>query len=77
MLGLTAIEHTINPQTTLDKFLFLVEYGFTHFHKQTALTSLAALLALIFLRSAKQLVKKWPILYRMPEVLVVVILSTS
>ena len=77
MFGLVALEHHVNPQTTFDKALFLIEYGFTHFHQPTAIVSFGALLTLILLRSVKNLFKNYPWIYRIPEVLLVVIVSTS
>ncbi|KAI0067589.1 hypothetical protein BV25DRAFT_1818966 [Artomyces pyxidatus] len=76
MLGLTALEHSLNPRTTLDKLLFLLEHGFTNFHRPTALVSAGALGVLVFLRTFKGFFKKYPWIYRIPEVLFVVIAST-
>ncbi|ETW75348.1 sulfate transporter [Heterobasidion irregulare TC 32-1] len=76
MFGLVALEHHVNPQTTFDKALFLIEYGFTHFHQPTAIVSFGALLTLMLLRSVKNLFKNYPWIYRIPEVLLVVIVST-
>ncbi|THH10374.1 hypothetical protein EW146_g8389 [Bondarzewia mesenterica] len=76
MFGLTALEHQVNPRTTLDKAVFLFEYGFTHFHKPTTVVSFGALFALVFLRNVKRMFVRYPWIYRIPEVLVVVIIST-
>ncbi|KAI0029824.1 sulfate anion transporter [Vararia minispora EC-137] len=76
MLGLVALEHEVNPQTTLQKIGFLLKYGFTRFHRPTAILSFSAFLILVAVRNLKVYIKKWPILYRIPEVLVLVIVST-
>ncbi|VDC07868.1 unnamed protein product [Peniophora sp. CBMAI 1063] len=76
MLGLVALEHKVNPETTLQKFLFLVEYGFTHAHKPTVLLSFISFAILVAIRNLKRFVSHIPILYRMPEVLLVVLGST-
>jgi hypothetical protein len=77
MFGLTALEHALQPQTTLEKMIFLVENVFEHFHRTTTFVSFGALLVLVFLRTAKAFFKKWWWIYRLPEVLVVVVVSTS
>lgn len=77
MFGLSALEQTLNPHTTLEKFLFLIENVFTHFHRTTTFISFGALVVLICIRMAKGFFKKWWWIYRLPEVLVVVVLSTS
>ncbi|KAI0315518.1 sulfate anion transporter [Amylostereum chailletii] len=76
MLGLVALEHKLNPQTTLDKIRFILENGFTHFHKQTAMVSFGALLVLVGARVLKASFRKYWFIYRIPEVLVVVVVST-
>lgn len=77
MFGLTALQHTLDPETTLDKLIFLIENAFTHLHRPTAIISFSALLALVSLRSFKGGFKKYWFIYRLPEVLVVVVVSTS
>ncbi|PPQ63748.1 hypothetical protein CVT24_004257 [Panaeolus cyanescens] len=76
MFGLTALVHTVDPETTLQKFLFLMEYAFTHAHALTTTVSFGALFALVAMRSIKNRFKNTWWIYRIPEVLVVVILST-
>jgi MFS superfamily sulfate permease-like transporter len=76
MFGLTALEHTLHPHSTLDKIFFLIENVFTHYHKTTTLISFGALLVLVLLRVFKTYFKKYWWIYRMPEVLVVVVVST-
>ena len=77
MLGLATLEHKLNPQTTLEKVLFLVEHGFTQGHRPTALVSACALAALVVLRLLKAALRRYKWITRIPEVLIVVIISTS
>jgi hypothetical protein len=77
MLGLTALEHKLNPQSTLEKILFLVENGFTRSHGLTAFVSALALVALVMLRMLKASLRRYKWVARVPEVLIVVIVSTS
>ncbi|THH27826.1 hypothetical protein EUX98_g6364 [Antrodiella citrinella] len=76
MFGLTALHHKYNPQSTLEKFMFLVEYAMSEGHRTTTIISFAALSALVAMRSFKSLFKKYWFIYRIPEVLVVVVIST-
>jgi hypothetical protein len=76
MLGLTALEHALNPQTTLEKILFLIENGFTRTHRPTAFVSAIALTALVMLRMLKASLRQYKWVTRVPEVLIVVIVST-
>lgn len=76
MFGLAALEDRVRPETTLDKILFLVEYVWTHTHKLTALISFGVLFVLIFLRLFKESFRKTWWIYRLPEVLLVVVAST-
>lgn len=76
MFGLVALEEQVSPETTLDKILFLVKYAGTHSHKLTTLISFGVLLILIFLRFFKESFKKTWWIYRIPEILVVVVAST-
>ncbi|KAG6382042.1 sulfate transporter family-domain-containing protein [Boletus reticuloceps] len=76
MFGLTALEDQVRPATTLDKILFLVEYVWTHSHKLTTLISFGVLFILIFLRFFKESFKRTWWIYRLPEVLLVVVAST-
>ncbi|PFH53352.1 hypothetical protein AMATHDRAFT_1412 [Amanita thiersii Skay4041] len=76
MFGLTALMHTVHPDTTLQKITFILENAPTHAHKATAIISFSALFALIFMRAFKDMFKgKWWI-YRLPEVFIVVVAST-
>ncbi|KAL0955586.1 hypothetical protein HGRIS_001822 [Hohenbuehelia grisea] len=75
MLGLTELQHVLLPETTLDKFFFLVEHA-RNAHPLTATISFGALLVLVLLRQLKNLGKRFWFVYRIPEVLIVVLLST-
>jgi hypothetical protein len=77
MLGLVALEHELNPQTTLEKIFFLVENGFTKAHRPSAFVSTIALTALVMLRMLKASLRRYKWVTRVPEVLIVVIVSTS
>ncbi len=76
MLGLTHLEHILQPKTTLDKFFFLVENAFTHAHELTTTISFGALAVLVSMRSFKQMCRKYWFIYRLPEVFLVVVAST-
>lgn len=77
MLGLVALEHKLNPHTTPEKILFLVENGFTRAHRPSAFVSVIALIALVMLRMLKAALRRYKWVTRVPEVLIVVIVSTS
>jgi hypothetical protein len=77
MLGLTALEHKLKPETTLEKIFFLVEYGFTKAHRPTSFVSACALASLVTLRMLKASLRRFKWITRVPEVLIVVIVSTS
>ncbi|KAJ3980743.1 sulfate anion transporter [Lentinula detonsa] len=76
MLGLVPMERVLNPATTVEKLLFLIENMFTHSNPNTAIISSVALGTLILLRILKRCFKKYWFIYRIPEVLVVVVVST-
>ncbi|KAH9976090.1 sulfate anion transporter [Lactifluus volemus] len=76
MLGLTALEHKLKPETTLEKIFFLVEYGFTKAHRPTSFVSACALASLVTLRMLKASLRRFKWITRVPEVLIVVIVST-
>ncbi|KAH8103503.1 sulfate anion transporter [Cristinia sonorae] len=76
MFGLTALHHQVNPQSTLEKFIFLVDNAFTNGHRTTTIISFSALLILVALRVFKNQFPKYWFIYRIPEVLVVVVVST-
>jgi arginine exporter protein ArgO len=76
MLGLTALEHTLKPETTLEKIVFLVENGVTRAHRPTSFVSACALASLVILRMLKASLRRYKWVTRVPEVLIVVIVST-
>ncbi|KAF9012661.1 sulfate anion transporter [Cyathus striatus] len=76
MFGLTELYHALDPDTTLDKLLFLIKHAITDYHRPTAMISFGALITLVFIRWFKQLYKKKWWIYRLPEVLIVVVIST-
>lgn len=75
MLGLTKLYHLADPETTFDKFLFLLKNAFTNAHVPTTTISISALASLIALRFIKNRFKNTWWIYRIPEVLVVVVVS--
>lgn len=76
MFGLVALENQMNPETTLDKIVFLLEFSWSDYHKPTMLVSFGALLVLIFMRTFKGYFRRTWWIERLPEVLLVVVLST-
>jgi MFS superfamily sulfate permease-like transporter len=77
MFGLTARAHENHLLTTLDKIIFLSENVISYMHTHTAVVSFGALLVLVILRSVKNFFHKHWWIYRLPEVLVVVVVSIS
>ncbi|EJD46921.1 sulfate permease [Auricularia subglabra TFB-10046 SS5] len=80
MLGLVELEHAVNPQSTFDKALFLLE-NLPRVHRPTAIIAFTALGALVALRFTKVAVtaampKYFFWVRYIPEVLFVVIGST-
>jgi hypothetical protein len=75
MFGLTALSHTYHLHSTLEKIIFLVENVFTETHRITAIISFGALFVLVAVRSFKSIFQKYWWIYRLPEVLVVMIVS--
>ncbi|KII84221.1 hypothetical protein PLICRDRAFT_118491 [Plicaturopsis crispa FD-325 SS-3] len=76
MFGLTALSHKLNPQGTMEEFVFLVENVLTNMHIPTATISFGALFVLVFVRTFKGFFRKYWFIYRLPEVLLVVVVST-
>lgn len=77
MFGLTALERQLQPESTMDKIIFLVHYGWSHAHELTTLLSFGVLLALMLFRYLKNCFKNTWWIYRLPEVLITVVLATS
>ncbi|GJE94663.1 sulfate anion transporter [Phanerochaete sordida] len=76
MLGLTSLQHSLNPHTTLEKFIFLIENAYGHAHHLTTIVSFTALAILVLFRKFKQFFPKYWFIYRLPEVFIVVVVST-
>lgn len=77
MTGLVGLQHELNPQSTIEKTLFLIDNVLQHMHKTTTFISFTALLILVVLRNVKTAFKKYVWIYRLPEVLIVVVMSTG
>ena len=77
MFGLTKLFHAADPETTLDKLHFLIHNTITNSNRLTAIISFSALFALIALRYVKNKFQGISCIYRLPEVLIVVVASTS
>jgi len=69
--------HTVDPHTTVERIIFLVQFTWTHANRLTTAISFGTLFVLIALRSTKNSFKRYTFIYRLPEVLIVVIVSTS
>ncbi|KAJ7125324.1 sulfate anion transporter [Mycena epipterygia] len=76
MFGLTELMHKAHPESTLDKVLFLVEHVIPSANAVTTLISFSALAVLVGLRMVKGAFQKYWWIYRLPEVLIVVVVST-
>ncbi|KAJ6593290.1 sulfate anion transporter [Mycena capillaripes] len=76
MFGLTAIMHQVHPESTFDKVVFLLEYTFSNANIRTTIVSFSALAVLVGLRIIKGAFQKYWWIYRLPEVLLVVVFST-
>ncbi|KAG5638446.1 hypothetical protein H0H81_012663 [Sphagnurus paluster] len=76
MFGLAALQRIVQPETTLDKLVFLFENAFTKNNAYATVISFTALATLLVLRQIKGYFKKYWWIYRMPEVLIVVVAST-
>lgn len=77
MLGLASLEEKLNPSTTLEKMFLLVEHAWPDTHLPTAIIGFGALFALVYFRWFKSFFKRYWFIYRIPEVLVVVVAFTS
>ena len=76
MFGLTQLQHVLDPETTVDKIVFLCRYALSRMNPVTAIISFSALFSLVALRSIRNKFKGVWWIYRVPEVLVVVVVST-
>ncbi|KAI6120371.1 sulfate transporter family-domain-containing protein [Pisolithus croceorrhizus] len=76
MFGLTELENKLQPESTLDKIIFLMEYMWTDSHRLTTVISFGMLESLILFRVFKNYFKNTWWIYRLPEVLIAVVLAT-
>jgi hypothetical protein len=76
LLGLSAIARIVDPHTTVQKMVFLVEY-LPKAHVPTTIISFSALFGLVGFRWFKNKFKNTWWIYRIPEVLLVVLLSSG
>ena len=78
MFGLVPLEHTLNPKSTLDKFLFILENVWASQHTLTTIVSFSTLLILVVARVVKRkLTNRWRWVFFIPEVLIVVVGATG
>lgn len=78
MLGLNHLKNELQPVTTVEKFLFLVEYAWGNAHALTAAISLGSLAFLLVCRAAKaRLRKRIPAIFYVPEVFLLVVIATG
>ena len=77
MFGLTKLLHVVDPETALGKLEFLIRNAFTHANRLTTIISFSALFTFIALRYVKDKFRGTWWIYRLPEVLIVVVASTS
>ena len=77
MFGLTKLQHVADPETTLDKFLFLISNAISNSNRLTTIISFSALFVLITMKSLKERYKGTWWIYSLPEVFLVVVVSTS
>ncbi|KAJ6491661.1 sulfate anion transporter [Mycena vitilis] len=76
MFGLSAIMHKVHPESTFDKVVFLLEHIFPNANLRTTIVSFSALAVLVGLRVIKGAFQKYWWIYRLPEVLLVVVVAT-
>lgn len=77
MLGLETRVYEVNPTTTLEKLIFIFQNVMPYGHRLTCFVSFGALAVVIILRLVKMRFRNHWLLRRLPDVLIVVILSTS
>lgn len=76
LLGLTELARTVDPETTIQKIVFLVEHVRSA-HVPTTIISSSALFSLLGFRWFKNKFKNTWWIYRVPEVFLVVLLSAG
>ena len=83
MLGLEVLQHEVTPplETTPEKIVFLFENALSHAKGLTAIISFTSFLILIVVRTVKRKVAsfggRWKWAANLPEVFIVVVVSTS
>lgn len=77
MLGLVHLEQNLNPGSTFEKLLFLIENAALHEHRPTTLISFIALAFLVLSRFTKVRFSQNWVLRKIPELLIVVVVSTG
>jgi hypothetical protein len=77
MFGLTKLHHAADPETTLDKLLFLIANAISNSDRLTTIISFSALFALVAMKSLKDRFKGTWWIHSIPEVFIVVVASTS
>ncbi|KAF8911625.1 sulfate anion transporter [Gymnopilus junonius] len=76
MFGLSELLHVLDPETTFEKAAFLFRYALSRMNPVTTIISFSSLFALVALRYIRNRFKGIWWIYRIPEVLVVVVVST-
>jgi len=76
MFGLVQLLHATHVETTIGKMVFLAKYAFSKSNPLTTTVSFSALAALITIRWIKTKIPHIRWFYRLPEVLLVVVVST-
>ncbi|EAU84208.2 endoplasmic reticulum protein [Coprinopsis cinerea okayama7 len=76
MFGLTQLMRVVGPHTTLQKIAFIWDNVWEHSNQLTMVISFGALGSLVLFRMFKNQFQKTWWIYRLPEVLIVVVLST-
>jgi MFS superfamily sulfate permease-like transporter len=76
LLGLSELSRILDPQTTFEKLVFLVMNA-KNAHIPTTFISFSSLSILVGLRWVKNKFKNTWWIYRIPEVLLVVLISTG
>ena len=77
MFGLTELHNVADLETTLDKLLFLIQNAISNSDRLTTFVSFSALFALVAMKYFKNKFEGTWWIYRLPEVLIVVVASTS
>ena len=68
MFGLVGLENQLQPETTLDKIIFLIKNVWSHAHQLTTIVSFGALLVLMLFHSFKTASDQWRPVTDSPDV---------